>query len=253
MKEIYPLLSNAMNQELRMGQIANNLANINTPGFKRDDSVFESMLNTALNAPHDPDAALAAENPAQVGWTSLVKAYTDFGQGELRVTGNPLDLAIDGEGFFMVRGTDGETYYTRAGNFKVNEKNELITPQGRPVLNAGGGPITIDLRQGKPLVLSDGSILQGKTTVAKVGVVKFDEPEKLVKYGDGALFTAPAEVTATPVTKPNVRQSMLEGSNVSAIDEMVRMIQTERSYQIQQRIMQTMDELTARRLDQARG
>lgn len=248
MKEIYQLLSNAMNQEMRLSQIANNLANVSSPGFKRDDSDFENVLN----ATQAGQSALGAANAADVGWSSVVNAYTDFNQGELKPTGNTLDVAIDGDGFFTVQ-KDNNTYYTRAGNFKLNTQHELTTPSGFNVLDTSGRPIVLDPNRGTPTITPDGTILQKGTTVGRISVVAFDEPKKLTKFGQGGLFSAPNGLQPKPVLKPHVCQEMLENSNVNVIDEMVRMIQTERSYQVQQKIIQNLDDLTQRNLESARS
>lgn len=253
MKEIYQLLSGSMNQELRMNLVANNLANINTPGFKRDDAMFQNVLNATLAANGGTAAAGTGANYAGQASSTLASTYVDFHPGELHPTGNPMDVAIDGDGFFTVRGPNNETFYTRAGNFKINDKTELVTASGRQVLDRNQQPIKVDLNQGKPVFLPDGTIYAGKTQVAQLGLVQFANQDKLVKYGEGALFSAPAGLTPQPLTKPALHQEALESSNVNAVDEMVRMIQTERAYQIQEKIIQTVDDMTSRRLDAARG
>lgn len=253
MKEIYQLLSSAMNQEMRMTQISNNLANINTPGFKRDDMAFQNTLDFTLAGQLPDQIVDGTVNPADLGWTEYVNSFTDWRDGDLQQTGNPLDVAINGKGFFTVRGDNGETWYTRAGNFKLNERNELTTQSGRQVLDANQNPITIDMTRGKPDILPDGTIRVGRANAGRIAVVEFADPQQLTKYGEGALFQAPLGVAAQASARPGVQQGMLERSNVNAIDEMVRMIQTERTYQATQKLMQTVDELVARRLEATRA
>lgn len=248
MKEIYQVLAGALGQETRLTQIANNLANVNTPGFKREGALFVNYLETAMAGP-----AGELENPAERAlepcWGALGSTYVDYKNGTFQPTQQPLDLAIEGEGFFMVEGPQG-TAYTRAGNFRLNPQNELVTADGRRVLSAQGTPITLNLAGGKPEITSDGSIRVGRTVAGQLGVVRFADNRQLEKLGEG-LFAAPVGVAAQPVAQPNVRQGWLESSNVNSINEMVAMIQAERAFNVDQKAMQTIDEITGRRIEAA--
>ena len=243
-----------MGNEMRIAQIANNLANVNTSGYKQDRAVFLDLLQSQMAAagvdPSDPAAANAA-NPAAEGLTVLGNSYVDTSAGALQPTGRSLDLAIEGEGFFQVE-VEGENdpFYTRAGSFLINENNELVTNTGHQVLDRSGGPIRLELNGVEPEITADGDILVNGGSVAKIGIVTFDTPHRLEKYGEG-LLRAPADLNPQSVEHPQVRQRMLEGSNVNAIDEMIRMIQTQRAYESQQKAMQSIFEVVGRRIDEA--
>ncbi|MCE5229300.1 flagellar basal-body rod protein FlgF [bacterium] len=248
MKEIYQVMSAAVGQEMRIDQIANNLANVNTPGFKKDGSVFLDELQARLAQGATGDPAQSA-NPAATVWPSLPRTYTDLANGPMQQTGRNLDIAIESDGFLKVQGRDGQTCYTRAGNLALAADGKLVTASGQPVLNDQNRPITIDQAAGGEISINpDGRILANKTEVGRLGVARFSDATKLVKRGEG-LLVAPAGVAAQAVENPQVRQGMLEGSNVNPIDEMVRMIQTQRMYEAQQKIVQTYDDLAGKRID----
>ena len=253
MKEIYQVLTGAMGQETRMAQIANNLANVNTTGFKRDGAVFLDELRIrmedgATGTPIDP----AAPEPARtaVAAAGLPRGYIDFSDGPIRQTGRELDVAIAGEGFFMVEGPDGAHRYTRAGAFVLNAEGELTTPDGRQVLDAGGQPIAVQVEAGPVRIAPDGRVMAGEAEQGRLGVARFDEPWRLAKHGEG-LLAAPDGMAPEPVAEPALRPGALEGSNVNPIEEMVRMIQTQRIYETQQRLVRTIDELAQRRIEAA--
>ena len=258
MKEIYQVLAAEMNQELRLTQIANNLANVNTVGFKKDDTLFQSILVSALNktgAGQDPAAAGGAANSAAeawpaMTWPALAQSFVNYQEGILQPTGEKLDVAIEGEGFFQIQG-DGETLYTRAGNFRLNDNSELVTPSGLRVLSPVGSPITLNLTDGPPQINAEGEIKVKGSTVDRLGVVRFADPQRLEKHGEG-LFRALQGAGAESMDRPGLRQGMIEGSNVNVIGEMVRMIETQRATAVQQKVIQTLDDLTARRIEAAR-
>lgn len=254
MKEIYQLLSGSLGQEVRLTQIANNLANINTAGFKKDGSVFQGFLRTSIAGSQGIQGSGQPgqqENPADPVWPTLWTGYIDFTPGMLQKTGLPLDVAIEGNGFFRVQvAGDNATYLTRAGNFNVNSQSELVTPSGQRVLDPSGTPIKLDLRSGKPEISEEGTIRIKGATVATLGVVQVANPQQLEKYGEG-LFKVPAGMVPKSADAPKLRQGVLEGSNVNAINEMISMIQLQRVDETHQKVMQTFDELTAKRIETA--
>lgn len=255
MKEIYQVLSGALGQEARLTQVANNLANVNTTGFKKDGSVFLDFYKASIQAQNGGNAngsASSADPTNGSVWPVLGQSYSDFTSGAMQTTGRPLDTAIDGEGFFQVQ-VEGQpgAYYSRAGNFHLNTQNELVTTNGRRVLDPSGNPIQLDLSKGTPEIAQDGQIRIGGAVVGQLGIFKISDTTKLTKYGEG-LFAAPADVQASADTTSQVRQGMLEGSNVNTVDEMVRMIQLERAYQAQQKAMQSIDETAQKRIEAAR-
>ncbi|MEN6626590.1 MAG: flagellar basal-body rod protein FlgF [Candidatus Sumerlaeia bacterium] len=248
MKEIYQVMSAAIGQEMRMGQIANNLANVNTVGFKKDSSVFLDELQARMvegQASGQDQSAI----PTGTVWPSLPRTYTDLSAGSFQETGRDLDVAIESEGFMQVQGRDGQTCYTRAGNLSIDEDGQLVNANGLPMLDAQGKTIKLDTMTGTKLTVgSDGRISANGVDIGTLGIVSFEDPSALVKRGEG-LFVAPEGVEAKQMDAPRVRQATLEGSNVNAIDEMVQMIQAQRMYDAQQRVVRTFDELAGKRIE----
>ena len=254
MKEIYQVLAGAMATERQLDQIANNLANVNTTGYKQDRAVFTDYLaqelkNQSAGAAdgQPPEAA----NPALPTFPVFSNGYLDTTQGSFELTGQPLDLAIGGDGYFQIQleGSD-ETFYTRAGNFAVNATGELVTVSGQRVLDGNGKTIQLNLNGQEPEVMADGSIQIGNTQVAQLGLVRFDQDWRLEKYGQN-LLRAPADLKPQAVDNPSLRSGALENSNVNAIVEMTRMIEAQRSYQSQMKAMQSIDELSSSRIEAA--
>jgi flagellar basal-body rod protein FlgF len=213
----------------RQEVIANNLANVGTAGFKRD-RVFERELGKAQ----------AATEPQAADWMSGMQSdvEVDFSPGQLEETGNPLDLAIDGDAFFVVSTADGERY-TRDGHMALSPDGVLSTPAGDPLAGTGG---EIRLTQGTVAVGLDGSVSVDGLNVGALRLVRFDDPTVLAR-SDSSLFEI-----ADPVAQPEdtidstVRQGFLERSNVGTIDEMVEMIAAMRGFEADQKSIQTQDE-----------
>jgi flagellar basal-body rod protein FlgF len=253
MNEMYQVLSSMTGQEQRIAQISNNLANINTVGFKRQNTAFEDMFKLAQQAAEADGSAPAGgqpANPAAPVFPVLGHSFTDYATGPLRGTGRGLDAAIEGKGFFMVRGDNGETLYTRAGDFSLDADGQLTTADGKPVLGAGGGSLTINPAGVAPQIAADGTVSQGSDVVGKLAVVDFADPQKLEWRGASRL-AAPQGVVATPVADPNIHGGALEGSNVNAIGEMTGMIQVQRAYEVNQKVIQAIDDIVGKRISAA--
>lgn len=246
MKEIYQVLAAAMGQQDKLDQIANNLANVNTVGFKRDSAIFRNFFELAQEA-----AGVTGPLPAgQPSIPTLADAYTDFSQGPAIATGKNLDLMIEGEGFFEIEAPGAQgAFYTRAGAFHLNEADELVTAENLRVLDGRGGAITINTALGDPVITPEGEIKVGGATVATIELLKFPNPQLLSKIGNG-LFAAPADEVAEIVAEPRLRQGFLEGSNVNPIDQMIKMLQTQNAYITQQKAMKAIDDVTGERISQ---
>jgi len=243
MDAIYPVLSGALAQEKRLELITNNLANVGTNGYKKDVPVFEALT---------PENAQLTT--AETGDLSSVPAYGHFSRtsidlspGVVRTTGQPLDIAIEGEGLFAVQTPQG-IRYTRNGHFSLDVDGQLVTTGGFPVLG-GGGPITIPA--GTVAIGSDGRISvsggeAGPTAIEidQIPVFIFPRADQLQKTG-GSLFSAPAGA-AVPTTDTLVRQGALEGSNVNPVEEMVAMIEVMRLYEAAQKAIQTADQIAGK-------
>jgi len=222
---------------------ANNLANVDTPGYKADGLAFREVLMKKIG-------------PMYKRIFKETLPYTNFEQGVFEHTGNPLDLAIMGEGFFKVKTPNGVAY-TRAGNFKINREHVLVTVQGYPVL-ANGAPIIIDpgmaglitMSNVRINIASDGTISIGNTEVGKLDIVTFDDLSKLKKRGEN-LFVADG-AKEIPATNYEIRQGYLEKSNVNPVKEMVKLIEIQRGFESVQKSIRGIDEATERLIETAR-
>jgi len=206
--------------------VANNLANLNTVGFKKD-GVFLRMVLTA-------EQALGPEG--EVSEASMV--LTDYSEGTLTETGRPFDLALRGDGFFTVEAPEG-LRYTRAGNFTLSPEGVLVTSDGYPVLGENG-PLVIEGTQVS--IGEDGEVSVDGEVVNRLLITDFAKPYALRKVGHGLFAPRSEDVVGTVAEHAVVRQGFLEGSNVQAMEEMVRMIALHRQFELDQRAVQVQDE-----------
>jgi flagellar basal-body rod protein FlgF len=214
----------------RMDVTANNLANVATAGFKADEVVFEEVENTGAEAEEDPRDIVFVRD---VGMTR------DMGQGPIAMTGNALDVAIEGQGFFIVEGPSGPLY-TRDGAFSLAGDGRLVTADGRAVLNSGGAPIVLDPQGETPSIGRDGVIRVAGVEAGRIGVASFAAPGALLKVGDN-LWDAQDLQPGT--FEGVVLQGALEGSNVRPVIELTRLIEISRAYQSAARIIADADAL----------
>jgi len=237
---IYMATSGAEAQRIRLQILSNNLANINTTGFKEDRAVFR-MPDEGLNPDADPDETSGVSASRYTDAIPLT-THTDYSRGPLQRTDNPLDAAIDGEGFFSVQ-TDQGIRYTRNGAFTINPDGNLSTQDGDPILGEGG-EIAIDSAD----VRFDGSgnvIVDGAVT-DRLRIVKITEPTALKKIGK-TLFQLDENIGAEePLEYGGVQQGFLEGSNVNAVKVMTELIEVQRGYESYQKMIQTMGEMASR-------
>jgi flagellar basal-body rod protein FlgF len=216
----------ALQRELDV--VANNIANLNTTGFKSDGAVFEQFISPTARA----DNFLAADRP--VSFVQDRATWINLSQGSLERTGNSLDVAIDGRGFLAVQTPAGERY-TRNGAMQINNSGELVTSEGYQVLGEAG-PITFQPKDRNITISQDGTISVGEGNIAatesqrgQLRLVRFDQPGLLQKDG-ASTFKAPAGVTPQSDKISRVMQGTVEKSNVRSVMEMTRMIEVTRSY-----------------------
>lgn len=211
--------------------IANNLANSETAGFKRE-SIFMRRLE-------------AAQADARQPWFVPLQQekYTDFSQGSLDLTGNPFHSAIDGPGFFVVESPEGERY-TRSGNFTLNDEGQLVTSDGFPVLS-DSGPIV--LTDDNFVVGEHGEVSQDGVDRGRLRVVRFDDPQSLTALGRN-LYTTTAEALEDPESL--VRQGYLERANFDLVQQMVEMMTTFRYFETAQKAVQIQDATLDRTVNQ---
>jgi flagellar basal-body rod protein FlgF len=215
-----------------MDVVANNIANINTTGYKADSAVFEEFLPPVANHGHFPGA------DRRLSYVQDRATWHDFKPGPLRQTGNALDVAIEGDAFLVVQTPRGERY-TRNGALQINATGQLVTAEGFAV-QSDGGPIVFQNTDSDIAIADDGTIRvresgDSRTDVprGRLRLVRFDQVARLQKDGS-SLFSAPAGVapqTPEPANRVRVIQGALEQSNVRGMVEMSRMIELTRHYQ----------------------
>jgi flagellar basal-body rod protein FlgF len=222
-------LSRQMSLERQIDVIANNVANVNTSGFKADRTLFEEYL-----APQARGSSFTGSDQ-RVSYVNDIATYHDLSQGPNEQTGNPLDVAIDGNGFLAVQTPAGERY-TRSGSMQINAQGQLVTEQGDPVLGASGpivfqsGDKNIHITRDGTVTVQEGSNNTVDSVRGKIRLVDFDQPQKLVKEGAN-LFSAPDGVNLIPAAVgTGLQQGSIEKSNVSGVAEMSRMMEVMRIY-----------------------
>lgn len=257
MRALWTAASGMTSQQLNVDTISNNMANINTNGYKRETATFKSLLYQNMAQPNIPRTQ---PTPLQVGHGVRVgSVIRDFSMGSLQETGNPLDMAIEGDGFFVVRdGEEGELY-TKDGSFRVaptEDGNALVTSDGQPVLSVDDEPILIDssVKIEDLLIGNDGYITYMDTEmnvpieVAQLKLVQF--PNKAGLEAQGSNLFAATGSSGEPIleadmdtetNKSSIRTGFLEGSNVNIANEMVNLIVAQRAYEINSTAIKTAD------------
>ena len=233
------LLSHEQALRRRMDVAANNLANVSTAGFKREDPVFREYVEKT-GEPQDP-----------IRTTSLVLdqgAVHDTAQGGFQPTGNPIDVMIDGSGYLAVDAPDGTTAYTRAGYLKVGDDGSLVTAGGLPVRGEGGRPIAIPPDQlGKLSIGPDGTVSGTTGALGRIEVTVFDSEAGVDPRGDG-LFTASGGRTLT-AAETKLRSGGIEGSNVQPIVETTNMVEILRAYQTSMKMSEAIGDMRKAAID----
>jgi flagellar basal-body rod protein FlgF len=220
-------------QERRYELISNNLSNAMTPGFKKDVSIFHEVFSEAL---HPSLSNLSMDSEF---------SQTILEQGVIQSTRNPLDLAIEGEGFFKVKTPEG-VRYTRNGNFRLTKEGVLVQANGFPVLSRNG---EINLQGNQIAVEEDGTIKVDGADRDKLALVTFADLKELKKEGK-TLFKLEGEQEEKQAEGARVFQGSLEGSNVNALEEMVQMIDSMRTFEACYKIVQVQDDMNAKAVNE---
>ena len=251
-RALYTAASGMNAQQANIDNIANNLANVNTAGFKKSRVEFEDLVYEQAKVPGSPTST-TGEAPIGLEFglgTRPIATARDFQGGNLRATNGPLDIAIQGRGFLQVTLPDGQTAYTRAGNLHLSAEGLLVTNEGYSVQPQ----ITIPANTTSVSISKDGIVsaaIQGQTAPQQVGTIElasFQNPAGLKAVG-GNLFlntTASGEpTTGTPGLDGMglLQQGFLEDSNVSVVEEMVNMILGQRAYEANSKVVRTADEM----------
>lgn len=219
--------------------IANNIAASHVAGFKKVAVSFEGVDGGEIA--RSTHGRLRNEMP---GSFPVMKNQVDFNEGEIKETHNPLDMAIQGDGFFALINANGDRIYTRDGQFYSNSEGRIVNSMGHEFADEGGNTIDLIPGLGDPLIDHDGQVFQGEQLVAKLGIFNFDEPVKqLQKVGGG--FITKEEGIEPENAEPKsfkILQGFLENSNVSAIEEMIGLIEVSRAHEANQKMVQAFDE-----------
>ena len=222
--ESYYSTLGSMEEQKRLDIISNNIANTNSPGYKKDSIQFSDVLGEVT--------------------------YTSMAQGPIRETGQNLDIALSGDGFLSVQTGQG-TLYTRAGNLTLNSAKQLVTQDGWPVL-AKNAPITIE-NPSNLQITEDGQVFDGDNPIGNLDIVQFAPDVRLQKTQNG--YFEPQTAGAQPVKATNctVRQGSLEGANFNPVEEMARMVQTMRNFETYQKTFQSSGNLDSQLIAKTSG
>lgn len=262
MRSLWTAASGMKTQQYMVDTISNNLANVNTIGYKKERLEFKSLLYETIREAGDTQAGGVPVNLQYGHGVKTVGMVKSFSQGTFERTEAPLDLAIEGSGFFTVRDVDGSVVYTRDGSFKTSlyeDQLAITTVDGRLLLNIDGEPVTFPdtvvadaltiNRDGRMTTVEDGNLVDLGVQIA---IVQFRNPQGLKSLGSGFYGTTIAtgeplfEVDNDELKPSQVVQGALEGSNVQAVEEMVKLIVAQRAYEISSKAIQTSDEMLAR-------
>lgn len=270
MKNIWVPLSGQIAQLRKVETIANNVANANTAGFKKDDIVFREYLTALDKGVSDinlPNKEWAPEDfyhtqGAQNAKVKIDKVYTIFEQGQLTPTGNKLDLGLNGKGLLEVLTPNG-VRFTRKGILNISKDGELVTTEGFKVLSATSAPAAqggaasatfqppenrvIKIPTEKQLSISlEGNIFSGPNIIGKLSVVEFNDTSKLKKEGNQLFVNTDENNLMRTGVETRVHQGFVEGSNVNAIKEMSELIKAHRHFENIQKAIQTYDSISGR-------
>jgi flagellar basal-body rod protein FlgF len=233
-KSIHTAGSGMVPMMTKLEVIANNLANMNTTGFKGDGVFMKLVKDAALkNAQSDGNYA-----------ETQVEPTTDFTNGSLEPTNNPLDVAVEGSGFFVVD-TAGGQRFTRNGNFTMTPDGTLVTQQGHPVEGINGRiqiPDPQNLAHAQIVVTEAGEVVVDNKQIGRLRIVDVEDP-RVLKKEDSSMFVAPVGTPVQEMREENtrIRQGYLEGSNVNGLEEMIAMVELVRNFESNQRVVQTQD------------
>ncbi len=237
----FAIVGSALIQQRRLELLANNLAQISTPGYKADLPIFriyDSETGTETEQFNQFDSAVVEQS----AWKFT---HIDFTQGPAKLTNNPLDLALNGDGFFVLQSPDGPRY-TRSGRFTLNAEGQIVAPQGWPVLGQGGAPIQIanvNNTSGGIFINATGQVISNGSVAGTIKIVDFPKPYALEKKGFSSFAPVDETVALTTPEDTKIQQGFVEGSNVNAIGEMTKLIEISRLYEAYLKMLQSFDEV----------
>lgn len=251
MRSLWTAATGMSAQALNVDVISNNLANVNTAGFKRGRANFQDLMYQQVSSPGSQNSAgNQVPTGVQVGLGVRTAGISRiFSEGSFQQTGNPLDMAVEGRGFFQVQMPDGALAYTRTGSFAVDSQGQLVTQDGyivQPSMTIPADAVSINIAQdGSLSVVQPGNV---QTTIGQMQLADFANPDGLTAVGH-SLFQE-SQSSGTPITgNPggnglgSVAQGTLEMSNVNTVEEMVNMIAAQRAYEMNSKSIQAADEM----------
>jgi len=256
LKELFTASLGMMNSQTRLEVTANNIANASTTGFKRAE-IFERNLIDARANFYNVKGDIEQNDPP-------IGSYYDFTNGAFENTQNPLDIAIEGKGFFVLQDVEGKEYFTRAGNFSISESGEIIAQDGKKLMGENGviainkefmsNPlITRDTREISLRISQNGEIFFNDYEVGKLLVVMPGDLNTLQKISNqNFIATWESEVIKLDDGEFNIRQGWLENSNVNIVQEMIKMIELQRMFEAGSKVIQTNDNTIEKSLAMSR-
>jgi flagellar basal-body rod protein FlgF len=235
-------MTTSLNQ---MGVIGNNLSNVNTPAYKEKQNVYKTFPEQDLVRTNDQETATSDVNfdkRPEIGSLGTGVAsdgtYTNYTQGSLRKTENPLDVALEGKGFFTVQMPEGERAYTRDGTFKLNDQNQLVTSSGRRILGTNGEPIQLPADSSGVTITPDGNIYDSNDQlISQFRVVQFENPQKLRELGENLYRQGENNDVQFPAEDVLVRQGVVEQPNFSPVKQMTSMIEVSKRYEMNSQVL----------------
>jgi flagellar basal-body rod protein FlgF len=233
MSEIYTMTSRMINQSKMLDAVSNNIANSNTTGFKRQSLTFKEVLDSSQQGSINP-----------MSFSTVASTDTDFSSGAFKITNNPLDVSINGSGFFAIRRGEEGTAYTKNGHFMLNQTGQLVTANNELVLGEDKQPIDIPLNATAINITPTGDV-KGKNgeVFGKLGVFNFDKTANLISTGSSS-FVSPDQPTQD--LNSTLIKGALEQSNVNAIQESVKMTEVSRAYQSAAKLIKTFEDLESK-------
>ncbi len=216
---IYVGISSQIALERRLTTIADNIANMNSVGFRSTEVKFDQVMSQTRN-----------DLNADISFVTQGSDYLSTRNGEMIRTGNSFDFAVKGDGWFAINTPAGQVM-TRDGRFSMGVTGELVSTQGYPVLDAGGAPIQLNPAAGEPTVGSDGRILQNGATVAQLGLFTADAKKGFVRYENSGVIFSEAPQPVVDNSAVGVVQGYVEQSNVNAISQMTQLVQVNRAFE----------------------
>ncbi|MBQ9897774.1 MAG: flagellar hook-basal body protein [Synergistaceae bacterium] len=256
---LYAACSAMLVQETNLDVTANNLANVDTPGFKKRVSAnaeFSAYMDRIEKISEDGETKLMTtplftmnwRGKQTIGTMALANIYSedvmDTTPGVVKTTENPLDVAIDGPGFFAVADEEGNTYYTREGNFTLDAAGNIITPNGMQLQGNGGG---ISVGNARSVNINRrGQVIADGNVVGNLQIFNFERPTYLRQAAKNLLAVTQESGEAEGIANPRFFEHALEMSNVSVVEEMVRMIEAQRAYEGASKALMTHDDMTSR-------